>query len=88
MKPLTHPKPLVPPIRTEERDEQAVTSMSELYWMMAALLESLVLVGGTLWILNGSATMPLALRIALVAVAAVLGGVGFVLAAGRFKGPS
>ena len=69
------------PDRESRAHDRPVTTSKDMLWITAALVESLTLVGGLLWILNGPAGVALPWRIALVVFLAVLGGAGFVYAA-------
>ena len=69
------------PITGESRSDP--DSMAMTLWSAAALMESLVLVGGVIWIMSGPGAIGVYARVALVALFAVLGGGAFALAAAR-----
>jgi hypothetical protein len=61
----------------------AAATAAVLLWSIAALMETLALVGGMIWIMRGPGAIGMGGRVALVALAAVLGGGAFALAAAR-----
>ncbi len=50
-------------------------------WVLAVLVETLVLLGGLLWVFDAPQGLPLTTRIVVVTALAVLGSSGFVYAA-------
>lgn len=78
-------KPQTAEAEPQARDE-AAAQIPELTWVIAALLESLILLGGLAWAISAPGEMPLSLRITLVVALAVLTAAGFALAvASRFR---
>ena len=67
---------------TEESASQLDSSTLTL-WSAAALMETLALVGGVVWIMSGPGGISMFGRVAIVALVAVLGGGAFVIAAAR-----
>jgi hypothetical protein len=66
-----------------DESANAAPATGLLLWSIAALMETLVLVGGLFWIMRGPAAVGTGGRVVLVALAAVFGGGAFAFAAAR-----
>jgi len=71
-------------VDTGTRDADAMVMT---LWSAGALMETLILVGGVLWVLNGPGAISVYARVALVALFAVLGGGVFVVTAAKMNKP-
>jgi hypothetical protein len=69
------------PMSDEAR--RAAAAMPMTLWSAAALMETLVLVGGMMWIMSGPGAIGPAGRVLIVAVIAVIGGGVFAIAASK-----
>ena len=68
---------------TTEEPCPSVDPTAMTLWSVAALMETLALVGGVMWIMSGPGAIGMPGRVAIVAMAAVLGGGAIAIAAAR-----
>ena len=66
-----------------EEVRSAVDTLPLTLWSVAALMETLVLVGGMMWIMSGPGPIGVGGRVLFVALIAVIGGGVFAVAAAR-----
>jgi len=84
MEEMTGPQPTK--AETGAQEEASQIQVRDLTWVVATLIESLILLGGLAWAISAPDGTPLTPRILLVVAVAVLGAAGFALAlAARFR---